>query len=172
MIRSSGLHTATTRPGDSAIWAALGELYGIWGNRWDAGKLPLADDAYRQATALAPNRALLYTAWGMVYLEGGQLDQAADKFRQAANLDATGGYAFSHLADAELAQRHVAEALAAYQQAAHWEPTLSYAHLGLARCYWQLGRQEAAESALEQALALDPGNAVALALQQEMNAGP
>ena len=39
--------------------AALGELYGLWGNRWDAAKLPLADDAYRQATELAPHHATL-----------------------------------------------------------------------------------------------------------------
>ncbi len=160
------------RPGDYRLWAALGELYGLWGNRWDAGKLPLAHDAYRRATALAPNHAMLYTNWGMVYLDGGDLAGAAVKFRQAVNLDATDGYAFTHLGDAEFAQGHVAEALEAYRQAAHWEPGLVYAHLGLARCYRQLGQPEAAALALQQALQLDPDNPTALGLRQEMGLGP
>ncbi len=160
------------RPGDYRLWAALGELYGLWGNRWDAGKLPLAHDAYRQATTLAPNHALLYTAWGMVYQEGRQFALAAAKFQQAVDLDATDGYAFAHLGDARLAQGHVAEALEAYQQATHWEPGLVYAHLGLARCYRQSGESEAAVSALRQALQLDPDNPAALALQQEIGLEP
>jgi O-antigen ligase/Flp pilus assembly protein TadD len=160
------------RPGDYRIWAALGELYGLWGNHWDAAKVALADDAYRQATALAPNHAMLYTAWGMVYQDGGQFVQAAAKFRHAVDFDATDGYAFAHLGDAELALGHVDEALLAYQQAAHWEPALSYAHLGLARCYWQLGQPEAANSALQRALQLDPDNPAAQALRQQMDAKP
>ena len=51
------LATRDLRPGDFNTWAALGELYGLWGNRWDAAKLPLADDAYRQSTELAPHHA-------------------------------------------------------------------------------------------------------------------
>lgn len=160
------------RPGDYHIWAALGELYGVWGNRWDAGKLPLAHDAYRQATALAPHHALLYTNWGMVDLEGGRFAEAAAKFRQAVDLDATDGYAFLHLGDAELARGQVNEALAAYRQAVHWAPELSDAHLGLARCSWQLGQPEAAVLALEQALRLDPDNPAAWALRQEMGLEP
>jgi len=153
-------------------WAALGELYGAWGNRWDPGKLPLAHAAYRQATALAPNHAMLITSWGMVDLEGGRFAEAAARFRQAVDLDATDGYAFGHLGEAELAQGRVAEALAAYQEAVHWEPGLSSAYLGLARCYGQSGRREEAMLAVERALELDPDSGAALALWQEIQAGP
>ncbi len=160
------------RPGDYHIWAALGELYGVWGNRWDVGKLPLAHDAYRQATALAPHHAMLYTNWGMVDLEEGRFAEAAAKFRQAVDLDATDGYAYLHLGDAELARGQVEAALAAYRQAVHWAPELGDAHLGVARCSWQLGQSEAAALALEQALRLDPDNPAAWALRQEMGLEP
>lgn len=160
------------RPEDWRGWSALGELYGVWGNRWDPGRLPLAHEAYAQATALAPNYAMLYTSWGMVDLEGGRFAEAAARFRQAVSLDATDGYAFGHLGEAELAQGRVAEALAAYQQAVHWEPGLSSAHLGLARCYRESGRQEEALRAVQRALELDPGNQAALALWHEIEARP
>lgn len=160
------------RPGDFNVWAALGELYGVWGNRWDAARLPLAHQAYRQATSLAPHHATLYANWGMIDMTGQQFAPAAAKFRQAVDLDATDGYAFTHLGDAELAQGHVEQALEAYLQAAHWAPELSYAHLGLARCYWQLGQREAAKLAVDRALQLAPDNPDAWALRQEMSAGP
>lgn len=160
------------RPDDFQVWVALGELYGSWGNRWDAAKLPLADAAYQKATALAPNHGLIYTAWGMVYQEGGRFAVAAAKFRQAVDLDATDGYAFAHLGEAELALGHVDRALAAYEQAVHWEPGLSYAHLGLARCYWQLGRRAEARSALARALQLDPDNRAALDLSHQISREP
>jgi O-antigen ligase/cytochrome c-type biogenesis protein CcmH/NrfG len=160
------------RPGDWRGWAALGELYGVWGNRWDPGRLPLAHAAYGRAAALAPNHAMLYTSWGMVDLEGGRFAAAAARFRRAVDLDATDGYAFGHLGEAELAQGRVAEALVAYGEAVHWESELSSAHLGLARCYWRLGQREAAVLAVERALQLAPDNEEAWALRQEIEAGP
>ncbi len=160
------------RPEDWRGWAALGELYGAWGNGWDPGRLPSAHAAYGQATVLAPNHAMLYTSWGMVNLEGGRFAEAAVRFRQAVDLDATDGYAFGHLGDADLAQGRVTEALAAYQEAVHWEPELSSAHLGLARCYGQLGRREEAMLAVERVLQLDQDNEAAWALKEEIEAGP
>ena len=160
------------RPGDFRIWAALGELYGLWGNRWDPDKLPLAGEAYRQALVLAPNQATLYTGWGMVALEGGDYPQAASRFQQAVDLDATDAHAYLHLGDAHLAQGDAKAALAAYRQAVHWQPELSYAHLGMARSYWQLGSADAARTALEEALRLDPQNAAALAFYKQIEAAP
>jgi tetratricopeptide (TPR) repeat protein/O-antigen ligase len=160
------------RPNASDVWAALGELYGVWGNRWDAAKRPLAEAAYRQATRLAPNNAMLYTAWGMVYWGAGQPAEAALRFQQAVDLDATDGYAFLHLGDAQVALGRVTEALAAYHQSIRWQPNLISAYLGLAYCYRQLGQPEAARLAVGRALQLDPGNPAAQALQQEMAAGP
>jgi len=160
------------RPGDYHVPAALGELYGLWGSRWDPTRLPLAGEAYGQAAALAPNQAMVYTAWGMLALESGQLDEAAARFRQAVDLDATDGYAFAHLGDVELARGRPVEACAAYAQAAHWAPDLIYAHLGLASCHWQLGEGAEARAALEAALTLDPGHPAAGALGHEMGLEP
>jgi putative inorganic carbon (HCO3(-)) transporter len=160
------------RPADFHAWAALGELYGAWGNRWDAKKLALSEAAYQRALELSPHYATLYAAWGMVHLEGGRFELAADKFRQATDLDATDGHAFARLGQAELALDRVEQALDAYWQAVRWEPRSSQAHLGLASCYWQLGQPEAARLTLAQALHLDPGNEAAWVLQQQMDTQP
>jgi Flp pilus assembly protein TadD len=160
------------RPGDYHVPVALGELYGVWGTRWDPARLPLAAKAYSQAATLAPNQAMIYTSWGMLALESGQLDEAAVRFQQAVDLDATDGYAFAHLGDVELARGRPVEACAAYVQAAHWAPDLIYAHLGLARCRWQLGERADAKEALDAALALDPSHPAVEALRLEMGQGP
>ncbi|MFN2290687.1 MAG: O-antigen ligase family protein [Anaerolineae bacterium] len=160
------------RPGEVRTWAALGELYGLWGNRWEPRKLPLAHAAYAQATALAPSHAMLYTSWGMVELEGRHYPEAAARFRQAVDLDATDGYAFAHLGDAELAMGQIEEAEAAYRQAVHWQPELSPAHSGLAHCLWLQGQRLEAERALRRALELDPDNPAGLALRSEMGSLP
>ena len=94
------------RPREYRTWAALGELYGVWGNRWDANRLPLAHQAFVQATELAPGLATLHTAWGMVDLAGARFAPAAVHFRRAVDLDATDGYAFAHLGEADLGAGH------------------------------------------------------------------
>ena len=108
------------RPREYRTWAALGELYGVWGNRWDATRLPLAHQAFVRATGLAPGLATLHTAWGMVDLAGGRFAPAAVHFRRAVDLDATDGYAFAHLGEAELGAGHHAAAAAAFEQAVRW----------------------------------------------------
>ncbi|MGC9396542.1 MAG: O-antigen ligase family protein [Anaerolineae bacterium] len=160
------------RPGDYRVWAALGELYGLWGNRWEPAKLPLAHDAYRRATTLAPNYAILYTAWGIVDLEGNRFAAAADRVHQAVNMDATDGYAYTHLGDAELALGQVEAARAAYQQAVRWEPELLPAYVGLATSSWRLGQRGAAEAALRRAAQIDPNHPAIRALQEEMALEP
>jgi len=160
------------RPGDVRTWAALGELYGRWGNRWDATRLPLAEEAYARAVELAPHLATLYTSWGMVHLEGGRWAEAALHFRRAVDLDATDGYAFAHLGEAELAMGRIEEAEVAYRQAVRWAPELGAAHAGLAQALWLQGRRAEAEEALEQALALDPAQPLARMLEGEMRARP
>jgi len=156
------------RPLDAQTWAALGELYGKWANGWDPARLAQANAAYAQALTLAPNSAMLQTAWGMVALEGGRFPAAAAHFQRAVELDATDGHAWAHLGEAELAQGRVGEAGAAFQEALHWEPDLSAAHAGLAWSLWLQGQRSAAEAALARALQLDPGDPSALALHREL----
>jgi O-antigen ligase/Tfp pilus assembly protein PilF len=160
------------RPADFRIWAALGELYGWWGNRTDPSKLSQAQEVYRKATHLAPNQATLYTAWGMMELEGERFLQAAINFQRAVDLDATDGYALCRLGDARLALGQVEQALTAYTRAVKWVPDLSDAYLGLARCYWQQGKREDAEFALEQVLRFDPYSGTAQAFRQWIGAAP
>jgi tetratricopeptide (TPR) repeat protein len=160
------------RPGDYQLWAALGELYARWGSRGDASKLLLAQEAYRQASELAPNLATLYTARGMIDMALGDLDQAAIRFRRAVDRDATDAWAFTHLGDAELARGQVGLALAAYEQAVHWEPALLAAYVGQAHCYWQQGQAQMARTILARVLQVDPSNSSALVLYQEISGQP
>lgn len=160
------------RPREYRTWAALGELYGVWGNRWDATRLPLAHQAFVQAAGLAPSLATLYTAWGMVDLAGGRFAPAAVNFRRAVDLDATDGYAFAHLGEAELGAGHHAAAEAAFEQAVQWAPNLAGAYVGLACALWLGGRPHADGVAVTQALALDPTSAAALALRREISGQP
>lgn len=160
------------RPGDYRTWAALGELYAVWGNRWNPARLPLAHQSFARAVQLAPGLATLHTAWGMVDLTDGMAESAIAHFRRAVELDATDAYAFAHLGEAELAVGNVDEAVAAFGRAVHWEPRLVAAHAGLARCYWLQGRLQLAGEELRLALALDPNDSEALALGREMRLLP
>ena len=160
------------RPREYRTWAALGELYGVWGNRWDANRLPLAHQAFVQATELAPGLATLHTAWGMVDLAGARFAPAAVHFRRAVDLDATDGYAFAHLGEADLGAGHNVAAAAAFEQAAQWAPNLASAYVGLARALWLEGQPHAAGVAVTRALALDPTSPAALALRQEISGQP
>lgn len=114
------------RPLDHAALAALGEFYGVAGERVDPAVFPLAHDAYRQATALAPHRARLYVAWGQVFLAEGRLEAALERFYQAVDLDATDGLAFRLIGDVELALGHSEVAQWAYQEAARWLPDAGF----------------------------------------------
>ena len=158
------------RPREYRTWAALGELYGVWGNRWDATRLPLAHQAFVQATGLAPGLATLHTAWGMVDLAGARFAPAAVQFRRAVDLDATDGYAFAHLGEAELGAGHHVAAAAAFEQAVRWAPNLAGAYVGLARALWLEGQPHAAGVAVTRALALDPASPAALALRRRRSA--
>ena len=156
------------RPEEYRVWAASGEFYGMWANRFDPAQLPLAHKVFRQAATLAPNHARLYTAWGEVDLGSTMYVRARAKFQQAVALDATDGYAFWRLGDAALALNHEREALAAYQEAVHWAPQFVAPRLGVARAYVKLGQQKDALQALDDVLELDPLNTSARQLQQTL----
>ena len=120
------------RPREYRTWAALGELYGVWGNRWDATRLPLAHQAFVRATGLAPGLATLHTAWGMVDLAGGHFAPAAVHFRRAVDLDATDGSPSLTWARPRGAGHHRAAA-AAFEQAVRWARTWPAPMSGLGR---------------------------------------
>lgn len=163
------LTARTLRPQDIANWAELAGFYGAAARDFGMDTRPLAHHAYRQAAALAPNHAVLYVAWGQLYLEENDLEQAAPLLRQAVRLDASHGLAYILLAETELGLGRMEAAIADYHEAVRLEPQSSAAHAGLARSYWLAGQPAAARSFLTRALELDPNNATALALAQEID---
>lgn len=156
------------RPGDPAIWLPTAQFYEAAARQFGTDTRALADDAYRQALALAPNQATIYTAWGRAYLEDGDPKAAAPLLRQAVKLDATNGQAYVYLGAAEMALGRLEIALADYHEAIRLLPESSQAYAGLAHCYWQLDRPQEALLAVEQALQRDPENAQARAVRQEI----
>lgn len=160
------------RPGDPALWLHSARFYAASTGRFGTHAGHLADEAFRQAAALAPQQATIYAAWGRAKMEQEDAQAAAVLLRRAVSLDASHGQAYVDLGAAELALGRVEIALADFREAARLLPESGPAYAGLAQCYWQLGRPQEARSAVEKALQHDPQNALALKLRQEISGTP
>jgi tetratricopeptide (TPR) repeat protein/O-antigen ligase len=169
---SSLLAARQLRPDDQVIWLQTAQFYESAAGQFGLDVHHLADMAYRQAAALSPNQAVVYTAWGRFHLERSDPETAAPLLRQAVILDGSYGEAYISLGAAELALGRIEEALADYQEAVRLLPESSQAHAGLAHCYWQMGRTPEAETAVAAALQHDPHNAQANALWQTIHNFP
>jgi tetratricopeptide (TPR) repeat protein len=156
------------RPEDPILWLRTAEFYTAVTGQSDRETRRLADAAYQQAIALAPNNAAIYAAWGRALLAENDPERAAPLLRQAVRLDQSEGEAYIYLGVAELALGRVEIALADYQEAVRLLPGSSRAYTGLARAYWQLGRPEEALQAAEMALQQDSQNGEAFRFRQQI----
>ncbi len=145
-------------PGDYLVWAGYAELYTQWGQAGDETRYAQAEEAYRRATALYPQNAMLYTGWGLLANAQNHPEEAMALFRQATELDRTDGWAFMYLGNVLLAQGDLVGAEEAYYQALHWVPGLAGALEGLGQVYHRRGLTETALQFIERARQLDPGN--------------
>ena len=157
------------RPVDYLLIRALAEFHGAVALRFDRRHLGQAEQAWKAATAMAPNHGILYGAWGSLRLQAGDPDGAMPLLRKAVDLDTTDTEAWILLADLELRHRRLASALVMYRQAVKQAPARPEPLVGLSRTYWLLGQPEAARKAALEALEIDPENATALALAQEFS---
>lgn len=105
---------------------------------------------------------------GRQMLEQGYLPEAEKQFREAVTLDPTSAAAHAGLAQA-LEKRDFAAARAEAQAALRLEPSVE-AYLVLARLDLRDNKVEDAARSVEQALALAPADAAALALQRDIAA--
>lgn len=160
------------RPGDPIVWLHTAQFYTAAAREFGSDTRGPAGEAFRQALALAPNYATIYTAWGRAHLDAGEVELAAPLLRQAVRLDATSGEAYVDLGAVELALGRPNVALADYQEAVRLLPASGRAHAGLANCYWALGRFDEASLAVEAALQRDPRNAQALGIRHAMSRVP
>ena len=160
------------RPDDPILWRQTAQFYEAAAGQFGLDAYHLAEMAYRQAAALAPNQAAIYTSWGQLHLTRGDPETAAPLLRHAVILDGSDGEAYLYLGAAELALGRLDEALADYREAVRLLPQSGPAYAGLAHCYWQMGDRLEAETAVAAALQHDPHNPQANALRQAIHNAP
>jgi tetratricopeptide (TPR) repeat protein len=153
---------------DPVIWLHMAGFYTVAARHYGSEGRQLADEAYRQALALAPHQATVYSAWGTDLLAEGDVERAAPLLRQAVALDASNGQVYLHLAATELALGRPKVALADYQEVVRLLPESSHAYAGLATSYWLLERPQEALLAVEKALQRDSQNAEAMRIHHEI----
>lgn len=169
---SSLLTARQLRPDDPILWRQTAQFYEAAAGQFGLDVYHLAETAYRQAVALSPHQAAIYTSWGQFHLARGDPETAAPLLRQAVILDGSDGEAYIHLGAAELALGRLDEALADYREAVRLLPQSGAAYAGLAHCYWQMGDTLEAETAVAIALQYDPHNTQANALRQAIHNSP
>lgn len=91
---SAFLAARDRRPVDPAYWLALAQFYNATVGQADGAAERRADEAFRQALALSPNRAAIYTAWGRAHVQRGHPQHALPLLSHALQLDETDEQAF------------------------------------------------------------------------------
>jgi hypothetical protein len=85
------------RPAEFTIWLNAARFYTGIAQQLGPEGADLIDGAYGRAAELAPNHAIVYTAWGRTHLARGDPSAAIPLLGQALRLDASSGEAFSTL---------------------------------------------------------------------------
>ena len=123
---------------------------------FEAGRLPEAAEAFRQALRLAPGRISVLANLGITLWRLGEAAQALPVLREVTAADAEHAEAWLALGLCAEAQGHWAEALDALQRGTALSPAVGApVWLSLGRLGGRLGRLPEALAALERALAQD-----------------
>ncbi len=111
---------AAERPADDAVWNDLGNLLRM------AGRLAEAEDAYRQALGIAPQKVAPRYNLGLLLQQQGKREKALDEFRQVVKTDP--GFAWAHYQIGALleAKGNESGALTAYARAFALNPDLAF----------------------------------------------
>lgn len=157
------LSALNMRPHDPALYTQLALLYAK-----DGAAKANVYAAFERAITLAPTLAQTYQQYGETALLNGDFPRAAEQAGNAVNLDATDANSFSILGWAQLQIGNPEAAMRAFLEAIRWEPNSADSHLGLATAYIELNQPTEAMLAISTVLSLEPTNAIALALQQQI----
>jgi Flp pilus assembly protein TadD len=135
------------------------------------GDLDGAFRAYRQSLELEPGQPAVLTNLASLYLLLGRTAEARAAMAAAKN---RGQPAYMQLirGDFELRDGNLRQARRRYKQAARRSPGLPDVHLALARADRALGRPKRARREAARALELDPENAEAQRMLEELEAPP
>ena len=157
------------RPLDPVLWTHLARVYGEAGIAAQSSDIiEQAYYAYEQAITLGPTIGLTYQQAADFAFKAGHIPLARLYAQQAVNLDATDGVAFLILGWSQLQLNELAQAEVAFDQAVKWLPQSADAYLGQATVYFRQGDIEAAQTALDRALNIDPNYTPALTLQLQL----
>lgn len=123
-----------------------------------AGRWQQAEQFYRRACELAPNRADLHTRLAISLYRQGDPYGAAISSRRAVELAPDLAEAWSYLATALGACKKHDQALEAAQRCVELAPDRPQAHLCLGWVHQQAGRFDQAQAEYERAVQIDPRN--------------
>src|ERR1700733_7335520 len=143
-----------------------------------AGRLPEAEQIYRQILGREPHHADSLHLLGMVAFQSGRPDDAAELIRKAIAVHATGAAYHANLGNVLQAEDKLEEAAASYEQALALKPSLAEVHLNLGNVLKAQNKVDECLGSYRQALSLRPdlaeavvAEAMALLLKGDYAAG-
>jgi tetratricopeptide (TPR) repeat protein len=143
----------TRDPNAALVWKVLGVCL------WSQGKN--AQDAFQNATKLAPQDAEAHSNLGNALLESGQFEQAVQSCRQALQIDPYLAEAHNNLGNALRGLGRLDEAILSLHQALQMQPGFAAAHNNLGTALLGLGRFDEAIASFHEALLIQPRFATA-----------
>jgi predicted O-linked N-acetylglucosamine transferase (SPINDLY family) len=121
-----------------------------------AGRLPEAENLYRQILTHHPKHADAIRLLGVIAYQTRQYDIAVDLIRRAIALRPDYAEAFSNLGNALRDQGQLDDAIAAFRQAIALSPNFPEAHSNLGNALRDKGQLDDAITAFRQSISLDP----------------
>lgn len=117
-----------------------------------------AEEAYRRALALSPNRSYVRNRYGALLADQGRHQEALAQYRISERLDPRYAATYGFMGDSLVALRQTADAVDAYERAKHLDPNLVLVRINLGELYARLGRLQEAIVEYDQAAALSPSD--------------
>lgn len=131
--------TEAPQPAPAATSNPAMDLYQTGRNRFDAGDVKGAIDAYLQAVKLEPNSAEVFLNLGHAYLKLEKNSDAIKAFKQSVKLNPDQAETQYGLGVAYFRSQRHKEAVEAFKKAATLNPSMAKAHYGLSLAYGELG---------------------------------
>lgn len=126
-----------------------------------AGRLPIAEQLYRQILQVDPDQADAWHLLGVVHSQRAEYDRAAEAIHRAVELRPDDAAFHNNLGKIREDQGALEAAVVCYRRALELQPDYALAHTHLGNVLKKQGQMEAAVACHRRALALEPGQAMA-----------
>ncbi|HEY3582318.1 MAG TPA: tetratricopeptide repeat protein [Pyrinomonadaceae bacterium] len=130
--------TAAAAPAPASTNPAM-DLYATGRNRFEAGDIKGAIDAYLESIKLEPNSAEVFLNLGHAYLKADKNSEAIKAFKQSVKLNPDQAESQYGLGVACFRSGRHKEAADAFKKATTLSPSMAKAHYGLSLAYGELG---------------------------------